>query len=104
MRKYYKAIGIGFIIGLVLFFLEQSFRIISGGEVILNLRLLESLSLYVLYSVPLSFVNGYYFGFLNTLEWKRNGKWRFGIGLLGSIFLTLFTIFLIRIIHKVGFT
>lgn len=104
MRSYFKVIGIGFLIGLVLFLLEQSFRVISGGEVVFNLKLLQNLGLYVLYSVPLSFVNGYYFDYLNTLEWKKNGKFRFGIGLFGSITLTLFTIFIIRIIHRVGFS
>lgn len=104
MRKYFKVVGIGLLIGLVLFLLEQSFRIISGSEVILDLRLLQNFGLYILYSVPLSFVNGYFFGFLNSLEWKKNSKFRVSIGLLGSIFLTLFTIFGIRIIHKVGFS
>lgn len=104
MRRYLKVIAIGFVIGLVLFILELSFKIISGGEIPVNRRLLLGLWYYVLYSIPLSFVNGYFFNYLNNLEWDKRKNYRFGTGLLGSVFLTLFTIIVIRVIHRVGFS
>ena len=104
MRGYLKVIAIGFLIGLILFILELSFKIISGGEIVFNSRLLLGLWFYVLYSIPLSFVNGYFFSYLNNLDWDRRRKYRFGIGLFGSVILTLATIFIIRVIHRVGFS
>ncbi|MCM4160651.1 histidine kinase [Antarcticibacterium flavum] len=103
MKGFFKTIVIGLLIGIILFILENSFRIISGGSITWNLRTLHNLGLYILYSIPLSLVNGYLFDYFNSLKWERNSKYRFWIGLFGSVFVTLFTIFVIRIIHRVAF-
>jgi two-component system, LytTR family, sensor kinase len=98
-----KILGVGLLIGMLLFVLEYSFRVISGGSITWDMKMLQVLGFYILYSIPLSFVNGYFFDYLNNINWQRNSKYRFWTGLFGSVFITLFTIFIIRIIHRVGF-
>lgn len=102
MKDLYKAMIVGLIIGVILFLLHQSFRILSGGAFYFDERLLHSLGFYILYSLPLSYVNAYFFEYLNRLEWREKKRYRFGIGLIGSIILTLTTIFFVRIIHRVA--
>jgi two-component system, LytTR family, sensor kinase len=101
MKKFVIVSGIGMLIGLVLFVIDQSFRIVSGMTVQLNTELLLSLFFYCLYSIPLALVNGYFFDYLNdNVDWKNKGKYRFVIGLMGSVLLTLITIFFVRMIHR----
>lgn len=102
MKGFSKIIVIGFVIGVLLFLLEMSFLVISGRTIIWDMRLLQVFGFYILYSIPLSFVNGYFFDYFNSLKWEKNSRYRFLLGLFGSVFITLFTIFLIRIIHRVG--
>ncbi|HSI68597.1 MAG TPA: 2TM domain-containing protein [Gillisia sp.] len=102
MRGPGKIIGIGFIIGALLFLLEYSFRVISGGTIVWEMKMLHVFGYYILYSVPLSLVNGYFFDYFNSLKWKKNSKYRFWLGLLGSVLITLFTLFIVRVIHRVG--
>lgn len=103
MKRLLYTISIGLLIGSILFLVEQSFRFVSGVEVAFNNRLWHSFLFYLLYSVPLALVNAYFFGYLNEkVNWAGKEKFRIIIGILGSIILTLITIFLIRIIHRVG--
>lgn len=103
MKDNFRTVLVGFMIAFILFLLHQSFRYVSGGDLKWDISLLESLGFYVLYSVPLSFVNGYFFDYINTkADWQRRKKYRFGIGLFGSIVLSLTTIFILRIIQVVG--
>lgn len=103
MKDHFRTILIGFVIAFILFLLQYSFTYVSGGDLVWDVRLLKTLGFYTLYSVPLSFVNGYFFDFINTkTDWQRKKKYRFGIGFFGSVVLTLATIFLIRVIHVVG--
>lgn len=101
MKKFILVSGIGILIGLVLFTIDQSFRWVSGVNLELNKSLLLSLVYYCLYSVPLALVNGYFFDYLNyNVEWKNKSKYRFIIGLIGSVTLTLITIFFVRMFHR----
>ncbi len=102
MRGPGKIIGIGFIIGAILFLLEYSFRVISGGTITWEIKMLQVFGFYILYSIPLSIVNGYFFDYINALKWEKNSKYRFWLGLLGSVLITLFTLFIVRVIHRVG--
>lgn len=104
MKNIIRIVGIGVLIGVILLVLEQTFRLVSGVEVELDQRLLKVLGFYILYSLPLSFVNGYFFDYLNKkVVWGNRQRFRFIIGLIGSVFITLFTIFIVRILHKVVF-
>lgn len=99
MKNALKIIAIGVLIGFLLFLVDQTFRFFSGMPLELDL---VSLGFYVLYSVPLSFVNSYFFSWVNHgVSWGEYKKYRFIFGLLGSVGITLITIFFIRIIHKV---
>lgn len=67
-----------------------------------NYQLLEFFLIYPLYSIPLTFANFYFFGYVNKNFNAGNLKrYRFLMGLIGSIFISLSTFFLMRIVHKV---
>ncbi len=100
MRKFAIISGIGILIGIALFVIELLFRVISGIPIEINALLFKSLILYILYSIPLGVVNSFFFDYLDRIEWKERIKYRFLIGLLGSVILTLVTIFFIRVFHR----
>ena len=100
MRIALKIIAVGVLIGILLFLAEQTFRFISGMPWELDLI---SLGYIILYSVPLTLVNSYFLTWVNhSIFWGDYKKYRFVFGLLGSVAVTLITIFFIRIIHKVA--
>ncbi len=101
MKKFAFVVGIGVLIGVVLFVLDILFLLISGAEVTFNLNLLISVALYIFYSVPLGLVNSYFFDYLDEkVNWKNREKFRLAVGLIGSVIITLITIFFIRLIHQ----
>lgn len=103
MKKLLYITSVGLLIGLILFVIDLSFRMVSGFEVSFNERLLDSFLYYLLYSVPLALVNSYFFDYLNhKVNWQHRSKYRVAIGITGSVILTLLTFFIVRIIHKTG--
>lgn len=103
MKKFLIISGIGALIGVVLFIIDQSFRLVSGFSVELNLNLFISILLYCFYSIPLALVNSYFFDYLDEkVDWNINGKskYRILIGLFGSVIITLITIFFVRVFHR----
>jgi len=103
MKKFVLISGIGALIGVVLFIIDQSFRLVSGFSVELNLNLFISILLYCFYSIPLALVNSYFFDYLDEkVDWNINGKskYRILIGLFGSVIITLITIFFVRVFHR----
>ncbi len=103
MKKLLYILSVGLLIGLILFVIDQSFRMASGFEVTFNQRLLNSFLYYLLYSVPLALVNSYFFDYINLkVNWQNRSKYRIIIGISGSVILTLFTLFIVRIIHRTG--
>lgn len=103
MKNLLYIISVGLLIGLILFVIDQSFRIASGFEVSFDQRLWFSFLFYLLYSVPLALVNAYFFDYLNhKVNWQHRSKYRMIIGISGSVILTLFTIFFVRVIHRTG--
>jgi sensor histidine kinase YesM len=101
MKGFLKVTGIGLIIAVILFGVDIIFRYTTGREVPFDLALLKTLGFYVMYSIPITFVNSYYFDYLNhRVKWVRYRKYRITIGIVGSISLTLITVFLIRIFHR----
>ncbi|HET8887136.1 MAG TPA: 2TM domain-containing protein [Salinimicrobium sp.] len=102
MKNVIKVLSVGLLIAVILFLLEQLFRFVSGEPMIINLRLLAVFGFFILYSVPLSIVNGYFFNYINhKANFLEKSRFRFFIGLLGSVFISLFTVFIIRMIHRV---
>jgi len=103
MKGNFKIFLIGVLIGFILFCVDQIFRFIASGTIVINYHLLESFLLYTLYSIPLTFVNSRFFYYINhSLTNENFKKYRFLLGFLGSVFLTLTTFFLVRIVHKIG--
>ncbi len=103
MKDTLKILAVGVLIGLVLFSIDMTFRFLSSTPVIYDERLLKSLGFYVLYSVPLSFVNSWFFDWMNhKINWEKHKKYRLSAGIFGSVSITLVTIFIIRIVHRVG--
>ncbi|WP_339609968.1 histidine kinase [uncultured Planktosalinus sp.] len=101
MKNFAFVFSIGVLIGIILFVLDLSFQLISGAEVSFNTNLLISVALYIFYSVPLGLVNSYFFDYLNDkVVWKNREKFRLTVGLVGSVIITLTTLFFIRLIHQ----
>ncbi|WP_046744303.1 2TM domain-containing protein [Kordia zhangzhouensis] len=102
MKEFTKVILIGIIIAGILFAIHVVFRSISG-----NLPGFNSLSIifgyYCLYSVPISVVNSYFFDYINSPNKFSHyiRKYRLIVGIIGSIILTIFTVFLARIVHRI---
>lgn len=101
MKEFIKVFAIGILIGTILFSVELVFQLISVDAVIFDLDLLKNWGIYQLYTIPLTFVNSYFFYTLNNkIVWKEYKKYRFLIGLFGSVFLTFVTLFFIRAFHR----
>jgi len=102
MKFAFKIIAIGTFIGVILFGIDMIFRFLSTTPAVFTIELWKDLGLYILYSVPLGFVNFCFFDWMNhKVNWEKFRKYRWIIGIIGSVSLTLVTIFLIRIVHKV---
>lgn len=96
-----KGAIIGLIIAIVITFIEYLY----GENQQWNSKLFRDLSYYVFYSVVLTLINGSFFDFMNnkinwTPKWER---FRFLIGIIGSITLTMIGIFIIRFVIFVVF-
>ncbi len=103
MKGNFKIFAVGVLIGMILFLVDQTFRFIASGSLIFDLNLVKYLLIYILYSLPLTFVNSRFFYFINNnLINSKLQKYRFLLGLIGSVFLTLSTFFIVRLIHKIG--
>ena len=101
MKNILKSVGSGILIAIVIFIIELAFYYLSGNKFKTISEMVIMLGYYIMYSVPLSLVVGSFFDYLNTtVQWKRYGKYRFLIGFLGSVVLTLITFFLIRAFHE----
>jgi sensor histidine kinase YesM len=102
MTNFIKTIGIGFIIGIIIFIIFFGLEILNGGSISYDKKLLISFGYYQLYSVVLTFVNGYWFDYLNhKVKWEKYTKYRLIIGALGGVIITIISIFFIRIITQV---
>jgi len=102
MTNFIKTIGIGFVIGTIIFLIFFAIEILNGGSVSYDKKLLISFGYYQLYAVVLTFVNGYWFEYLNhKVMWVKYTKYRLLIGALGGVIITIISIFFIRIITQV---
>ncbi|RPD92993.1 histidine kinase [Aureibaculum marinum] len=110
MQNFIKTILLGSVIGILVFIVFLVIRYVGGGSVVFDNNLLINFGYYQLYAIVLTFANSYYFYYLNThVKWEKYAKYRLLIGALGSVAVTMFSIFLIRMfvsvgIHKLSFT
>jgi len=102
MKKVINNIGIGFLIGTILTALQLVFHYFTKKEFSLNSATLVVYGFYLLYTIPLTAVNSAFFAYLNVnVNWEKFSRYRVLIGIIGSTLISLFTIFLIRVIHMV---
>lgn len=97
MKRFFKTVLSGFLVGLVIMLVDQTARYFTGSVIALNDAFFRTFSYYMIYAIPLSLVNSYFFDYMNdTVVWNRYKKYRLGIGFFGSVAITLVAIFFIR--------
>ena len=97
-----RILGIGFIVGVVLFVINLAFNLFSGGTFELNQNALIVFGYFQYYSIALTAVNMYFFDYLNKIEWKKYANYRILIGAFGGITITMISIFLLRMFQRIG--
>ena len=103
MKELIKIVSVSLLIAFVLFVIDILFDYASNREVEYNLRLIKVFGFYVMYSLPLTVVNSSLFNYLNErVVWKRYKQYRLAIGFFGSIILTIGTLFLVRLFHRMS--
>ncbi len=103
MINFIKTLGIGFVIGTIIFLIFFTLETLGGGSVSYDKKLLINFGYYQLYSVVLTFVNGYWFDYLNhKVKWEKYARYRLLAGALGGVIITIISVFLIRIFIYVG--
>ncbi|RLD30047.1 MAG: histidine kinase [Bacteroidetes bacterium] len=101
MKEFTKIIGISIIIAVILFVIDMIFQFSSGREVVFDFDLVIKFGYYIMYSLPLTFVNFYFFDFLHhKAKHERIVNNKILIGFTGSIIITLITIFFVRLFHR----
>ncbi|MCB0463539.1 MAG: 2TM domain-containing protein [Flavobacteriaceae bacterium] len=102
MSKSIKNLFLVFIIGIIVFVvanaLYDGFNFSSTNEFFFEL------GMYQLYSFVLGYSNMVYFNYLASRTWQSNSRVkRFIIGIGGATIITLFGLFILRVIQSVGF-
>ncbi len=97
-----RILGIGFIVGVVLFVINLAFNLFSGGTFELNQKALIVFGYFQYYSIALTAVNIFFFKYLNNIEWKKYMKYRIIIGIIGGISITMASVFLLRMFQRTG--
>ncbi|AXT19595.1 histidine kinase [Flavobacteriaceae bacterium AU392] len=101
MKELIRIITISIVIAAILFVINVLFMYTNGEDVQYDSSLLIMFAYHVMYSFPLTLVNSYFFSYLNhKVKWNKYKEYRFLIGFLGSIVISLITIFFIRVFHK----
>jgi sensor histidine kinase YesM len=102
MKEFIKILAVSLLIAFILMVVELVFRYSSNIDVVYNMQLVKVFGYYVMYSIPLTYVNSSFFGYLNNrVVWSRYKKYRLAIGFFGSVIITLITVFLIRLFHRI---
>jgi two-component system, LytTR family, sensor kinase len=92
-----RILGIGVLISTFIFVTIIAIELAYGRVFRFNVSLLEEFLQYSVFGVVLTYLNSTYFDYLNKkVVWDKYKKYRIGIGIVGSIFVTLIGIFLVR--------
>ncbi len=102
MSNFKKIISIGFLIGVILYVIDIIFNFLSGNTILFDQQALIMFGYYQMYAVALTLVNSYFFEYLNTVKWQKYAKFRLGIGVVGGIVLTMFSIFILRMLQEMA--
>jgi hypothetical protein len=103
MKEFSRVIFVGIVIGFILCGIQLVLDFTSGNPIRINQRLLIDFGLYCLYSIPISLVNSYFFEYMNrNVVWtKSRQRYRMFIGIVGSVVLTIVTVFMVRMIDYI---
>jgi hypothetical protein len=103
MNKIIKHIKIALLFGVIIFIVMKAIALILGNTVVFNSELLISFLFYMLYALVLYGVNAFLFIWLDTKFGRSNfPRKRIYSSVAGSLVLTMFAIFLLRIIEEVA--
>ena len=102
MSNFKKIISIGLLIGVILYVIDIIFNFLSGNTILFDQQALIKFGYYQMYAVVLTLVNSYFFEYLNTVKWQKYAKFRLGIGVVGGIVLTMFSIFILRMLQEMA--
>lgn len=92
----------GFAISLIIACVVITLEIILGRKIFFNRELVIEIGYYCIYGITLTLINNTFFDYLNhNVVWNKFKKFRIVIGVLGSAFLTILGIFLIRLFINV---
>lgn len=95
MKQLYKNIIITFVIGCIVYVIGT---LLSGGFDYQNANeFFIDFGFYQLYAFVLGFSNMYFFGYMESLNWKKGDTIkRIVLGIIGSVFITLMDLFILR--------
>ncbi|MEZ4841979.1 MAG: 2TM domain-containing protein [Flavobacteriaceae bacterium] len=102
MKGINKLLFIGVMIGAFLFLVDLFFKYLSGNVMIFDKSTVVSFGYYLLYAIPLTFVNAYFFEYYNKLSLKRYGKYKILLGMLGGISVTMVTLIFIKMFQEMA--
>jgi two-component system LytT family sensor kinase len=101
MKEFSRIVFFGVIIAILLLAVDLVFRYASGKVISFDQRMQINFAYYCMYSIPISLVNSYFFEYMNRrVVWTASmKKYRLFIGIVGSVAITMFTFFLVRMVH-----
>ena len=100
--KLIKEIPRAIILSIAVFLVLLAIKLMTGISIILNDYLLINFGYTMLYGITLYFANAYLFIYLDSIfEVERFTKRRILLGFLGSFVISVFAIFLLRIVEDV---
>ena len=103
MNKIIKHIKIALLFGLIIFLVMMVIGLILGNAIEFNSNLLIKFLFYMLYALVLYGVNAFLFMWLDNKFGKNNfTKKRIYSSIVASIVLTMFAIFLLRVIEELA--
>jgi hypothetical protein len=91
---------ISLIIGFSIFMIERLLS--TNGFGVSTIDLIQVLGIHLMYAFVLTFINAYFFKYLNEkLSWKDHSKKRLIIGAFGSVFVTMIGLVVLRFVSIV---
>ena len=102
MKHTIKYLSIGTAIGCILFLVFLGLKMASGKHIQYNYDLLIELLNYIIFSIPLTIVNGVFFDYINGPKFAAKFKsYKLVVGIVGGVLLTMITLFLVRLAYGV---
>lgn len=102
MKRFFKTVISGILVGIVIMIVDQAIHYFTGSIISFNENFFRKFSYYMIYSVPLTLVNSYFFDYINhEVVWDKYKKYRTAIGFFGSVVITLVTIFFVRALIEI---